>query len=55
MMAKDLEKALADADKCIALNSDFPKGHFRRGLILKELGRKVPPPPDLLLTCPDLT
>jgi tetratricopeptide (TPR) repeat protein len=37
---KDLEKALADADKCIELNKAFTKGHFRRGLVMLELGKK---------------
>lgn len=32
-------KALADADKCIALSPDFVKGHFRRGIALIALER----------------
>jgi len=40
LLNKELEKALADADKCIALKPDFPKGHLRRGAVLSELGRK---------------
>jgi hypothetical protein len=37
---KELEKALMDAEKCIELKKEFTKGHFRRGLILLDLGRK---------------
>jgi len=39
-LLKELDKALVDADKCIELNKAFTKGHFRRGLILLELGKK---------------
>jgi len=37
---KDLDKALLDAEKCIELSSDFPKGHFRKGQILMEQNKK---------------
>ena len=37
---KQLDKALEDADKCIALSKGFVKGHFRRGLVLLEQGKK---------------
>lgn len=33
------EKALADAEACVAAKSDFVKGHFRRGLSLHAMGR----------------
>ena len=36
---KQAAKALADADKCIALSPDFVKGHFRRGVALIALER----------------
>jgi len=36
---KELSLALADADKCITLRAEFPKGHFRRGLVLKAMGK----------------
>eukprot|EP00936_MAST-01D_sp_MAST-1D-sp1_P001251 g1251.t1 len=35
----DHAKALEDADACIALNPDYVKGHFRRGLALHALQR----------------
>jgi len=37
---KHLDKALKDAEKCIELKKEFTKGHFRRGLILLDLGKK---------------
>uniref|UniRef100_A0A6B2LAN5 Uncharacterized protein n=1 Tax=Arcella intermedia TaxID=1963864 RepID=A0A6B2LAN5_9EUKA len=37
-MNKD-NRALEDAEKCIQLKSDWPKGHFRRGVALAELLR----------------
>jgi len=37
---KQLDLALSDAEKCVALKKDFTKGHYRRGLILLDLGRK---------------
>jgi tetratricopeptide (TPR) repeat protein len=40
MLLKEWEKALEDANKCIELQSDFVKGHFRKGCILIELNRK---------------
>lgn len=33
------EKALADADQCLALDPEYAKAHFRRGVALYELGR----------------
>jgi len=39
MLLKNWEKALEDANKCIELQSDFTKAHFRKGSILLELGR----------------
>lgn len=30
-----LDEALADADKCIELDPAFPKGYYRRGIVLK--------------------
>lgn len=39
MNLKDWEKALADASKCVELQSDFAKGHFKKGTILLELKR----------------
>jgi stress-induced-phosphoprotein 1 len=30
---------LEDADKCIAIKSDWDKGHQRRGMALQQLGR----------------
>ncbi len=32
---RDADKALADADACVALRSDWAKGHFRRGAALE--------------------
>jgi len=40
MLLKEWEKALVDAEKCIELQSDFAKGHFKKGSILLELNRK---------------
>jgi len=40
MQLKNWEKALEDAEKCIQLDSDFPKGHFRKGQILMEINKK---------------
>lgn len=40
MLTKEWDKALEDANKCIELQSDFVKGHFRKGLILLELSKK---------------
>eukprot|EP01126_Amoeba_proteus_P047951 TRINITY_DN5514_c0_g1_i12.p1 TRINITY_DN5514_c0_g1~~TRINITY_DN5514_c0_g1_i12.p1 ORF type:complete len:403 (-),score=104.50 TRINITY_DN5514_c0_g1_i12:132-1274(-) len=40
MLVKEWEKALEDANKCLELQKDFVKGHFRKGCILLELGRK---------------
>jgi len=37
---KNWDKALEDAEKCISLDSQFPKGHFRKGQILMELNKK---------------
>jgi len=37
---KNLDKALEDVEKCISLDSHFPKGHFRKGQILMELNKK---------------
>jgi tetratricopeptide (TPR) repeat protein len=37
---KIYDKALQDAEKCIELSKDFPKGYFRKGQILLELNRK---------------
>jgi tetratricopeptide (TPR) repeat protein len=36
---KQWEMGLEDAEKCIQLNDDFAKGHYRKGLCLSELGR----------------
>jgi len=40
MQIKDWDKALLDAEKCISLDSHFPKGHFRKGQIMMELNKK---------------
>jgi len=36
---KQWEKGLEDAQKCVVLVDEFPKGHYRKGLCLMELGR----------------
>jgi len=41
MQLKNWDKALEDAEKCIQLDSDFPKGHFRKGQILMEIKKKT--------------
>jgi len=40
---KDWEDALQDAIKCTELAADFAKGHFRKGIILTELKKKMMP------------
>lgn len=40
LQLKNFDKALEDADECVRLNKDFPKGHFRRCQVLLELNRK---------------
>jgi hypothetical protein len=37
---KNLDKALEDADHCIRLAKDFPKGYFRKGQVLLALNKK---------------
>jgi len=37
--SKDYELSLKDALKCIELDEDFVKGHFRKGCVLFELKR----------------
>jgi len=36
---KRYDKALKDADRAISLKSDWAKGHYRRGMALKEMGQ----------------
>lgn len=38
---KKYDKALRDAEKSTQLNKDWEKGHYRRGVALRELGRYV--------------
>jgi len=38
---KKYDKALRDAEKSTQLNKDWEKGHYRRGVALRELGRFV--------------
>ncbi|CAM9963208.1 unnamed protein product, partial [Heterosigma akashiwo] len=35
----DATKALVDADECVALKPDWPRGHARRGAALGKLGK----------------
>jgi len=37
--SKQYELALEDTNKCIQMDQDFVKGHFRKGLILLEMGK----------------
>jgi len=40
MELKNWDKALPDAEKCIELDPNFPKGHFKKGQILMEIKKK---------------
>jgi len=40
LQLKNHDKALEDAEKCILLAKDFPKGYFRKAQILMEINRK---------------
>lgn len=40
MLMKQWAEALADANRCIELQSDFVKAHYRKGCILLEMNQK---------------
>jgi hypothetical protein len=45
--------ALTDAEKCIEIDQDFVKGHFRKGMILFKQG-KIPEVSTLFISIPSI-